>query len=162
MYSNYRTYVSSRILNRSTFMPGGCIEYAKTKHIYGLVSITIDGHRKSVPAHRAMWMACNDKFDLPRYIVIRHKCDNPRCVNIEHLEMGTHKDNIQDALDRGRRGHGTKKYKLHTRQRVLDDQTIKYIKNEPETMKHRLIAAKYGISVGYVSKLRSGKAKTLI
>lgn len=36
--------------------------------------------------------------------VVRHTCDNPRCVNPEHLIGGTQKDNVQDMLDRGRAG----------------------------------------------------------
>lgn len=35
-------------------------------------------------------------------LVVRHKCDNRRCINPEHLEVGTKADNIHDAIDRGR------------------------------------------------------------
>jgi hypothetical protein len=34
--------------------------------------------------------------------VVRHKCDRPGCVNIDHLETGTYSDNNQDAVRRGR------------------------------------------------------------
>lgn len=34
--------------------------------------------------------------------VVRHKCDNPRCINPEHLEVGTNKDNVSDRVARGR------------------------------------------------------------
>lgn len=40
--------------------------------------------------------------DIPKGMVIRHKCDNPSCCNIKHLEIGTPKDNVKDMLDRGR------------------------------------------------------------
>ena len=104
-------------------------------------------------------MAVNDKFDLPSNIQIRHKCDNTRCVNEKHLEPGTSKDNTQDCIERGRRA---KKYRLHTRQCIVSDETIKAIRAEPERLKHWHIAEKYGVSIGYVSKLRNMKAKTLI
>lgn len=42
-----------------------------------------------------------------RGLVVRHKCDNPPCVNVEHLEIGDYKDNMLDKMQRGRwRGNG--------------------------------------------------------
>jgi hypothetical protein len=159
-----RTYgydVSSRILNRSIKRENGCIEYRgdkPTKHPYGLISITINGYRKSIPAHRAIYMALNDCFDLSRNIVVRHKCDNPRCVNIEHLIKGTFKENMYDCIIRKRRASN---YKLHTRERVISNETIKAIRDYPKAKLYH-IAEMYGVSPGYVSKIRNMKAKTLL
>lgn len=36
--------------------------------------------------------------------IARHSCDNPRCINPEHLVIGTQQDNVQDMMDRGRCG----------------------------------------------------------
>ena len=160
-YPNYRIWVKNRILQNSVVRDSGCIEYAngKLKHKYGLISITLDMNRKSVPAHRAMYMAVNDCLDLPSNIHIRHKCDNPCCVNIDHLEPGTPKDNTQDCVERDRRA---KKYRLHTRHRTVSDETIRAIRAEHPSMRQKLIAEKYGVSIGYVSKILNKKAKTLI
>jgi HNH endonuclease len=38
----------------------------------------------------------------PRELVIRHTCDNPICVNPDHLIPGTVKDNVRDKMARGR------------------------------------------------------------
>ena len=40
---------------------------------------------------------------IPDGLVVRHKCDNPPCINPAHLEIGTQADNIADAFARGRR-----------------------------------------------------------
>lgn len=40
--------------------------------------------------------------EIPKGMVIRHCCDNPSCCNVEHLLIGTQKDNVRDMIDRGR------------------------------------------------------------
>lgn len=42
---------------------------------------------------------------VPAGMVVRHKCDNPPCVNPAHLEVGTQRDNVKDRYDRGRQNH---------------------------------------------------------
>lgn len=51
-------------------------------------------------AHRVSYEMANGP--IPDGLIIRHKCDNPNCVNPNHLEAGTQKDNMQDASKRGR------------------------------------------------------------
>lgn len=154
MHYNYKHDVFSRILAKSTKRENGCVEYAETKHRYGLVSITIDGKRKSIPVHRALYMAVNDCFDLDRNTVIRHTCDNPRCVNIKHLTPGTQKDNVQDCIERGRKA---KTHKYHHRTRIHDESLVESIRNA--TGKVKWIALEHGVSIGYVSKIKNGKLK---
>ncbi|MGH7179882.1 MAG: HNH endonuclease [Tepidisphaeraceae bacterium] len=36
-------------------------------------------------------------------VVVRHTCDVPACVNVQHLVLGTQLDNVHDAIERGRR-----------------------------------------------------------
>ena len=53
-------------------------------------------------AHRASYTLFNGI--IPEGHVVRHKCDNPPCVNPEHLETGTQKENARDRTERGRTG----------------------------------------------------------
>lgn len=51
-------------------------------------------------AHRASYVLTHGP--IPDESVVRHRCDNPPCVNPSHLLIGTQGDNVQDAVDRGR------------------------------------------------------------
>ena len=69
---------------------------ASLKSGYG--GFQYNGH--FVRAHRASWHMHNGP--IPEGIFICHKCDNPLCVNPEHLFLGTHRDNVLDAVSKGR------------------------------------------------------------
>ena len=68
---------------------------------YGRIGFFIDRKHKVYVTSRFSLML-KAGFIPPPNIVTRHKCDNPPCVNPNHLEWGTIKDNARDASDRGR------------------------------------------------------------
>lgn len=51
-------------------------------------------------AHRAAWESAHGPISSG--LVVRHTCDNPRCINLEHLLLGTVADNQRDMAERGR------------------------------------------------------------
>ena len=76
---------------------------------YGAFKINgkvIDSHRVSYTIH---------KGDIPVGMYVCHTCDNRKCVNPDHLFLGTAKDNHQDAVDKGKVifGWNTEKLKKH-------------------------------------------------
>lgn len=60
--------------------------------------VVINGVRKSTTKHRKVYYEATGEWPE----VVRHKCDNPRCINPLHLEGGTHLDNNNDKVARGR------------------------------------------------------------
>lgn len=59
---------------------------------------------KSTYAHILSFQTYNGP--IPDGSQVRHKCDNPSCANPRHLELGTAKDNVWDAINRNRRPQG--------------------------------------------------------
>ena len=92
--------------------------------------------------------------------VVMHSCDNPQCVNPEHLRIGTQAENMSDASRKGRivvvsswQGPNNPKGKLTAEQRLLVEAAI----NEGHRAKD--ISARFGISperVGQIARVVRG------
>lgn len=62
-------------------------------------------HGRQTNAHRISWVIHNQQ-SIPEKMDILHRCDNPPCVNPNHLFMGTCADNIADKIAKGRDARG--------------------------------------------------------
>jgi len=71
-----------------------CIEWAGNRLKAGYGRRKING--KHYLAHRLVWEVVNG--EIPPGLCVLHRCDNPPCVNIDHLFLGTLKDNADDML----------------------------------------------------------------
>ena len=97
---------------------------------------------KSEFAHRVSYELAHGP--IPEGLVVRHKCDNPRCCNPAHLEEGTHQDNMDDRTERNR--HGMAKL-------TPDDVRSIYLDERSQTT----IAKQYGITQGAVGNIKHGR-----
>lgn len=77
-----------------------CWEWLGTKDKKGYGKFNIQAKCKF--AHRASYAIAND--ETPDYKLVCHSCDNPSCVNPNHLWLGTHKQNCADKMKKGRYG----------------------------------------------------------
>ena len=84
---------------------GGCLEWqGSTASAMGYGYLRRKG--KNYYAHRYAWTL--EYGEIPQDMVVRHTCDNPLCCNLEHLVLGTRKQNSQDMVRRGRSSKGAK------------------------------------------------------
>lgn len=92
--------LQSRLFGRVAKTAAGCWEFQGSRTAKGHGQIALgNGSRRLIGAHRAAWIVTYG--EIPTGLVVRHKCDNPPCINPAHLELGTPRQNVQDAIDRG-------------------------------------------------------------
>lgn len=98
--------------------------------------------------------------------VVRHKCDNPRCVNPEHLELGNHSDNMRDCVERGRHVNNLSNFHHTNRKRGEDNPNAKLTSEIVTDMRTKCgagwkqteIARLYGVRQTDVSPIVNNKA----
>jgi hypothetical protein len=103
-------------------------------------------NNKSTSAHRIAWMI--EHGDIPKHLMVRHKCNNARCINHEHLELGTHKDNMEDRQTSGRTAEGVR----HGMVRLTED-NVRYIRQNPDKKTGRDLAVQFNITPANVSRI---------
>ena len=115
---------------------------------YGIIGFRNEDGRM---AHRVAWILKNG--EIPEGLCVCHKCDNPPCVNPDHLFLGTNQENIADRHAKGRsnapRGeqHGMS---------VLNDHQVKQIQSDPRPS--RQVGKTYGISKTHVLRIKKGES----
>lgn len=99
-------YFEPKVIKRG---PDECWDYKGAARLpQGYKGVTISeyllGKKYTWPAHRLAWIFHNN-CPIPPHLMCCHSCDNPKCVNPDHLFIATQKQNIRDARLKGRMYH---------------------------------------------------------
>lgn len=133
---------------------GDCIEWSAHRSSKGYGEFYFNGHTRR--AHRISWIITNG--EIPEGMLVCHRCDNPPCVNPEHLFLGSPKVNM---VDRVHKGHypknspriGGERNRLHK----LTDASVLEAKALRPTMTLRELASRYGVHIAVIHRAITGK-----
>lgn len=97
----YDNDIKIKLLKNIKKRKNGCWEWQLSKHRQGYGNIMYKG--KACLAHRISYHVF--KGNVPINMLVCHKCDNPSCINPEHLFLGTQSDNVKDMYNKNRRNN---------------------------------------------------------
>ena len=127
----------------------GCFVDPNTNTAGGGYPLSCLGAGKYTATSRAVWEECFGP--IPKGLFVLHKCDNPKCVNPEHLFLGTQKDNMEDKTRKGRQARGTR----HGMAKLGESQVLAIRKSRGSAT---AIAVQFGVSATHVGRIRSGRS----
>lgn len=139
------------LILQSKVMSNGCVEWQGSKVHWGYGYFRHFGIRKR--AHVVAWELVNGK--VPEGLLLRHKCDNPPCIKVEHLEPGTEIDNKADMVSRGRSARGER----HS-QSKLTETDVRLIRclGAHGALSHSKIAKQIGCATVTIGDVLRGKS----
>ena len=101
-----------------------CIDHGKRGNSKGYA--TISHRNKTVIQHRLVYTKHHNlPYEAITGKVIRHTCDNSRCINPEHLLIGTALDNVRDRQERNRQSKGEE----HPASKLTEDAVMYIVKH---------------------------------
>lgn len=111
---------------------------------------------KAMSAHRATWIEAYGP--VPEGLFVLHRCDNKPCCELSHLYLGTHADNMRDAVQRWRYRRG----ETHHNSKLTDAQVRDVRRRCAAGEVHRAIAREYGVSRTSISKIANGTMRPIV
>jgi len=129
--------------------PSGCWLWSGALCGNGYGAIRADRQRHNLRTHRLSYELAYGP--IPQGSHVLHQCDNPKCVNPEHLFLGTHQDNMADKARKGRKAKVMGEANGNAK---VTDETVRQIR--AATGYQADIGARYGVSQTTVWKIKHG------
>jgi hypothetical protein len=143
--------------------PNGCWEWQGATTGFGHGTYWIRGSKSEnegrKACHRYSWELL--RGPIPDGLWVLHRCDNPRCVNPNHLFLGTCKDNNQDMWRKGRHpvtiymAHGEENPNSKLTARQVHEIRVAYV---PRKVSLSMLASRYGVAKSTVRRIVQGEA----
>lgn len=128
----------------------GCWDWTSTKDVHGYGRLMIKA--KPVLAHRISWeVNCGP---IPEGLHVLHRCDNPSCSNPEHLFLGTHQENVDDKMRKGRHRFGVHHGEAHGRAKLTADD-VRQIRSRDDTT--AALAREYSVAEATMWAIRNNR-----
>lgn len=134
-------------------MLSDCVYHPNKPGSGGYVNLhwKVDGQHRHIRASRLAYMSYYGP--IPDGLVVRHKCDNPACINPVHLEVGTQADNMRDRENRGR---GVRLTGAASPKAKLTAAEVAEIKTSSET--YKTLAARYKVSLSAINHIKNRRS----
>lgn len=134
--------------------PGDCWSWTASTTVFGYGKLLVDG--RLLGAHRFSYELHNGKIGAGLWVL--HRCDNPACVNPEHLFLGTPAQNVSDMDQKGRRKNRVSAGESNpsARLRVADVIEIRSALAKGEMA--RDLADKFSVSIALIRHIKCGRA----
>jgi predicted XRE-type DNA-binding protein len=130
----------------------GCWEWMGFKMPNGYGKFGLSKTGKKILAHRYSYKI--HKGEIPDDLVVMHSCDNPGCVNPDHLSLGTIQDNTDDMIKKGRNRKGfTHQHRKQTKDEILEIMFLLKTTNKLQ----REIAKQFNCAQTHISHIKLGK-----
>lgn len=108
-------------------------------------------NRRVTYAHRIVWEIVYHQS--PDEMMLCHHCDNPSCVNPQHLFLGTHADNMADRNTKNRQASGMRQGSAKLTDEQVAEIRQRYV---PRLVSQRKLAREYGVSQMHIRRILNG------
>ena len=142
--------VMQDVIKNKIVLPNGCWTVNKYENGNGYKRFEVKIDRKRVKHYLHIESYKIYKGEIPQGLYVRHVvCNNPSCFNPEHLEVGTQKDNMQDAVKADRQAKGTK----IPQSKLNEEKVLEIRKLYSEGMTQTNLAEMYGVHQSQIHRV---------